>query len=40
MRLYAAICAVLEAWAERLHADTLEAEMDNLDWANAEQDRD
>ena len=40
MRLYAAICAVLEAWAERLNADTLEAEMDNLDWARAEQDGD
>lgn len=34
MRFYHAICAVLEAWAEYLHASTLEAEMDNLDWAN------
>ena len=36
MRLYAAICSVIEAWAERLHADTFEAEMDALDWAQAD----
>lgn len=36
MRLYAAVCAVLEAWAERLHADTLEAEMEAMDWAQAD----
>jgi len=33
MRLYDAVCAVLEAWAERIKADTLEAEMEALDWA-------
>jgi hypothetical protein len=40
MRLYKAVCAVLEAWADRLHADTLEAEMDNLDWAKTDLDCD
>jgi hypothetical protein len=33
MRLYVAICSVIEAWAERLHADTLEAEFESTDWA-------
>ena len=32
MRLYAAICEVLEAWAENLRTDTLEREFDVVDW--------
>jgi hypothetical protein len=31
MRLYSAICSVLEAWADNLRTDTLEAEMSALD---------
>jgi hypothetical protein len=34
MRLYDAICSVLEAWAERMKADTLETEFENADWNN------
>jgi len=33
MRLYRAICDVLESYAARLRTDTLEAELDNVDWA-------
>ena len=40
MRLYAAICSVLEAWTENLRTDTLEAEMAALDWAEADADDD
>ena len=35
MRLYAAICSAIEAWAERARADTLEQEFDNADWAKS-----
>lgn len=33
MRIYNAICDVLEAWAEHIRTDTLEREFDNVDWA-------
>jgi hypothetical protein len=33
MRLYSAICSVIEAWAEHLRTDTLENEFSNADWA-------
>ena len=33
MRLYRAICEVLESYAARLRTETLEAEMDAVDWA-------
>ena len=33
MRLYAAICDVLESYAARLRTETLEHEMDAIDWA-------
>ncbi len=33
MRLYAAICSAIEAWAEHLRTDTLENEFSNADWA-------
>ena len=33
MRLYAAICDVLESYAARLRTETLEHEMDAVDWA-------
>jgi len=33
MRLYAAICDVLESYAARLRTDTLENEFDHADWA-------
>ena len=33
MRLYAAICDVLESYAARLRTETLEQEFDNADWA-------
>lgn len=33
MRLYDAICSVLEAWADNLRTDTIEREFDNADWA-------
>lgn len=36
MRIYNAVCEVLEAWAERLRTETLEAEMDAIDWASAD----
>jgi hypothetical protein len=35
MRLYAAICDVLESYAARLRTDTLEQEFDNADWTSA-----
>lgn len=33
MRLYAAKCSAIEAWAERTRTDTLEAEFEVADWA-------
>ena len=33
MRLYNAVCSVIEAWAEHIRTDTLENEFDNADWA-------
>jgi hypothetical protein len=33
MRLYHAICDVLESYAARLRTDTLENEFENADWA-------
>ena len=33
MRLYAAICDVLESYAARLRTETLEADLENVDWA-------
>lgn len=40
MRLYDAICSVLEAWADNLRTDTLEAEFDRADWAEMSADED
>jgi hypothetical protein len=34
MRLYTAICEVLEAWAENLRTDTIEREFETVDWNN------
>jgi hypothetical protein len=33
MRIYNAICDVLESYAARLRTETLENEFDNADWA-------
>ena len=33
MRMYRALCEVLEAYAARLRTDTIENEFDNADWA-------
>jgi hypothetical protein len=33
MRIYRALCEVLEAYAARLRTDTIENEFDNADWA-------
>lgn len=33
MRLYNAICDVLESYAARLRTETLEQEFENVDWA-------
>ena len=35
MRLYRAICEVLESYAARLRTETLENEMDAVDWAKS-----
>lgn len=35
MRLYAAICECLEAWAARTRTDTLENEFENADWSHS-----
>ena len=35
MRLYSAVCSVLEAWAENLRTDTLEREFADADWTSA-----
>lgn len=32
-RIYNAICDVLESYAARLRTETLEGEMENIDWA-------
>jgi len=40
MRLYAAICEAIEAWAARTRTDTLEQEFDNADWASSSLDED
>jgi hypothetical protein len=40
MRLHAAICSVIEAWAEYIKTDTLEREMDHADWAMSQGDAD
>ena len=40
MRPYAAICSVIEAWAEHLRTDTLENEFANADWAMSQGDAD
>jgi hypothetical protein len=40
MRLYAAICSAIEAWAERTRTDTLEAELDAADWSMSQADED
>lgn len=40
MRLYAAICDVLESYAARLRTETLEQEFDNVDWALMSSDED
>lgn len=40
MRLYSAICSVIEAWAEHLRTDTLENEFANADWALMGSDED
>jgi len=40
LRLYNAICALIEAHAARTRTDTLENEFENADWANANQDQD
>lgn len=33
MRIYRALCEVLEAYAARLRTETLEQEFENVDWA-------
>ena len=40
MRLLNAICEVLEAYAARLRTETLEAELDAVDWALMGSDED
>ena len=40
MRMYAALCELIEAYAARLRTDTLEAEMENADWALMSGDED
>lgn len=40
MRMYAALCELIEAYAARLRTDTLEAEMENADWAGSMLDGD
>ena len=38
MRIYTAICELIEAHAARVRTETFEAEMDNADWAQAQAD--
>ncbi|WP_256370772.1 hypothetical protein [Pseudarthrobacter sp. NIBRBAC000502772] len=33
MRMYRALCGVIEAYAERLRTDTIAQEFENADWA-------
>ena len=40
MRIYTAICELIEAHAARVRTETFEAEMDNADWAQAQADDD
>jgi hypothetical protein len=40
MRFYHAVCEVLEAYAARLRTDTLEAELEAVDWALMGSDED
>ena len=40
MRLYSAICSVIEAWAEHLRTDTLENEFSNVDWSMSQAEDD
>jgi hypothetical protein len=40
MRIYNAICDVLESYAARLRTETLESEFDNADWALSNGDTD
>lgn len=35
MRMYSAICELIEAYAARLRTDTLEQEFENADWAGS-----
>jgi hypothetical protein len=38
MRLYAAVCSVIEAWAEHIRTDTIEREFEVADWAMSHTD--
>jgi hypothetical protein len=38
MRIYQALCELIEAHAARVRTETFEAEMDNADWASAQAD--
>ena len=40
MRLYSAICSVIEARAEHIRTDTIENEFANSDWAMSQGDAD
>jgi len=40
MRIYTAVCELIEAHAARVRTETFEAEMDNADWAQAQADDD
>jgi hypothetical protein len=40
MRLYAAICTAIEAWAERTRSEGLEQEFANADWSMSQADDD
>ena len=40
MRIYHAICELIEAHAARVRTDTLENEFDNADWAMSQGDED
>ena len=40
MRLYNAVCEAIEAWAARTRTDTLDAELDAVDWAMTRGDDD
>jgi hypothetical protein len=38
MRIYRAVCELIEAHAARVRTETLECEMDNADWAMSQGD--